>query len=207
MLMTTSLQNNPKLRRSTGRGGFSLVELLTVIAVIAILIAILVPVASTVRDSALRGKTRSQLAQYATAYESFRADQGHYPSMGASGAEFSLRGNNAVFIETLSGFTLDGQPPTQPYALRANPRRIRYYTFTSNEIARPGDPHAGEIVEAFGNPHIHVVVDRQGTGVIRASDFSSLPAERRPETLAGGVYFFVSNPEDSPEWLWITTWD
>jgi prepilin-type N-terminal cleavage/methylation domain-containing protein len=205
--MITFSQSRLQTPWSRPTSGFSLVELLTVIAVIAILIAILVPVASTVRDSALRGKTRSQLAQYATAYEAFRADQGHYPSMGAPGAEFSLRGNNAVFIETLSGFSMDGQAPSHPYALRANPRRIRYYTFTSNEFARPGEPHAGELVEAFGNPNIHVVIDRQGTGVVRASDFASLPSDRRPETLAGGVFFFVTNPENNPEWSWLTTWD
>ncbi len=194
--------NPPRARR-----GFTIVEVLLVVAVIAILMALLIPVATTVRDSAMRNKTRAQLAQYATAYEAFRADRGHYPSMGASGAEFNLRGNNSVFVETLTGRGLDGNPATNAYALRANPARERYYTFSAAEFAPAGHPHEGEIVDAFGNPNIVVVTDRRGDGVVRSADFQILPAERRPQTLMGGVFFYTANPGENTEWEWILTWD
>ncbi len=189
------------------RGGFTIVEVLLVVAVIAILIALLIPVATTVRDNAMRNKTRGQLAQYATAYEAFRADRGHYPSMGTAGAEFNLRGNNTVFVETLTGRGLDGNPATNAYALRANPDRERYYTFSAAEFAPAGDPHRGEIVDAFGNPNIVVVTDRRGDGVVRGADFQILPADRRPDTLMGGVFFYAANPGENPEWEWILTWE
>ncbi|MCC5807565.1 MAG: prepilin-type N-terminal cleavage/methylation domain-containing protein [Opitutales bacterium] len=194
-------------RRRTTRRGFTIVEVLLVVAVIAILLALLIPVASTVRDNAMRNKTRAQLAQYATAYEAFRADRGHYPSMGAPGAEFNLRGNNAVFVETLTGRGLDGNPATNAYALRVNPNRERYYTFTAAEFAPAGDSREGEIVDAFGNPNIVVVSDRRGGGVVRSADFQILPAERRPDTLMGGVFFYTANPDEDPEWEWIVTWE
>lgn len=53
------------------QGGFSLVELLTVIAVIGILIAILVPVASNIMDNARRTAAASNLRQIALAYHSY----------------------------------------------------------------------------------------------------------------------------------------
>ncbi len=60
---------NPTAYRATG--GFSLVELLTVIAVIGILIAILVPVASNIMDNARRTAAASNLRQIALAYNSY----------------------------------------------------------------------------------------------------------------------------------------
>lgn len=197
----------PPLRGGGGRRGFTVLEVLLVVAVIAILIALLIPVAATVRESALRNKTRAQLAQYGIAYEAFRADRGYYPSMGAEGAEFNLRENNAVFVETLSGRTLEGNPAANAYALRANPHRERYHTFTAAEFAPADGPFAGGIVDAFGNPNIVVVTDRRGDGVVRGDDFQILPPPLRPSVLAGGVFFYVANPVENPEWEWILTWD
>lgn len=63
--------------------GFTLVEMLTVIAIIGILIAILVPAVSAVRDNARSTASRATLAAIDTGLESFRANtsvgDGYYP--------------------------------------------------------------------------------------------------------------------------------
>lgn len=74
--------------------GFSLIELLTVIGIIALLAAITFPVMARVKDSAYRGADSSNMNALRTALALYRTDQGGYPpailgyaSLYASGAE------------------------------------------------------------------------------------------------------------------------
>ena len=188
--------------RTEGRfRGFTLIELLTVIAVIFLLMALFAPAVHAVRRSVAESKTRSQFSQYALAYEAFRADYGFYPSMAVSGSDFTLAGNNDVFVETLSGRTLNGNAAVHAYARAANRRLVRYYTFSPSAFA------GGEIVDAFGNPNIRVVIDRDLSGHVTAADFETLPPEMRPETLPGGVFFYSANPNNNPDWEWILSWE
>ncbi|HYD85248.1 MAG TPA: prepilin-type N-terminal cleavage/methylation domain-containing protein, partial [Opitutus sp.] len=60
---------------------FTLIELLTVIAIIAILAAILIPTVSSVRVSANKTKTKVQFSQWAGAIEAFRSEYGYAPQV------------------------------------------------------------------------------------------------------------------------------
>ena len=63
------------------RGGFTLVELLVVIAVIATLAAILAPVYTNAKKSVLRSRCQSNLRQISQAFEAYTSDQaGCYPN-------------------------------------------------------------------------------------------------------------------------------
>lgn len=64
-------------RRATA--GFTMVELLTVIAIIAILAAIVFPVMGTVRESARRGSTMSNLQKIAQGVAAYELDNREYP--------------------------------------------------------------------------------------------------------------------------------
>lgn len=61
------------------RQAFTLVELLVVIAVIAVLAALLMPLGASVKRTALINKTKSEMAQVETAIESYKAAYGFYP--------------------------------------------------------------------------------------------------------------------------------
>ena len=61
------------------RQGFTVVELLTVIAIIAILVGIFIPTVSFVRNTAREAKQRTQLVAIDMAIMAFRGDYGDYP--------------------------------------------------------------------------------------------------------------------------------
>lgn len=68
------------IRRKSG--GFTLVELLTTVGVIALLAALLAPVYVNAKKSAVRTACQSNLAQISKAFESYTADHGGcYPNL------------------------------------------------------------------------------------------------------------------------------
>jgi len=58
---------------------FTLIEMLTVMAVIAVLAAILLPVFGGIKRSGTIKKTRAQLGKVVMAIEAYKAQHGHYP--------------------------------------------------------------------------------------------------------------------------------
>lgn len=63
------------------RGGFSLIELLTVIAIIAILAGIIFPVMGAVKRRAKQTQCMTNLKQIAMAVQMFKQDNNHYPKV------------------------------------------------------------------------------------------------------------------------------
>ncbi len=189
--------------RKVASNGFTVVELLTVVAIIAILIGIFIPAASTVRRSTLKAKTKSQFNQYAIAYEQFRAEYGFYPTMGSEGERFDLKGQNAVFIQTLSGRTREGKPISESYANRANLRGISFYQFSQSEISSDSTSNCSElvpenvIVDAFGNPNISILVDTDRDGTVR---------DPAGNTVNAGVLIFSSS-RGCGDWKDVRSWE
>ncbi len=94
------LTNLPPAKRSIHvRSGFSLVELLAVIAIISILIGLTLPAVQSVRESARRTECSNNLRQHGLALHNFHSSNHHYPF----GAEFetghSWATNVLPFIE------------------------------------------------------------------------------------------------------------
>lgn len=59
--------------------GFTLVELLTVLAIIAMLVGLLIPSLTMIRNTAKEAKQKAQLTQIGLALTAFRNDYGDYP--------------------------------------------------------------------------------------------------------------------------------
>ena len=157
---------NPWRRRSA----FTLIELLTVLAVVGILLAILLPSLSAARVASQRAQTKARFAQWATAMELFRQEYGHYPVVTRGGkldAErfaAALLGRNALGGEPLGESTGADE-------LAVNVKRLTFYSLEAAEVSHDG----ATLVDAFGNSDIAVRVDWSGDGRIGPED--TLPGE------------------------------
>lgn len=80
---------HPTSRRSRA---FTLIELLTVIAIIGILAAILIPVTANVRESARQTKCASNIRQVALACIGYEAEMGRLPGPSVEGIRSPWRG-------------------------------------------------------------------------------------------------------------------
>lgn len=81
--------------------GFSLVELLTVIAIIAILAAVIFPVMGVVKERARQNNCMSNLHQIGTAVQMFKTDNRKYP-LALVGAVYDESGNAVDFTSAKS---------------------------------------------------------------------------------------------------------
>ncbi|MBM4032459.1 MAG: type II secretion system protein [Planctomycetes bacterium] len=73
------LCRNKRLQESFSRGGFTLIEVLVVMAILGSLAAILVPIINSGRRMAKIAATRNLLAQIETAISQFERQWGYYP--------------------------------------------------------------------------------------------------------------------------------
>jgi prepilin-type N-terminal cleavage/methylation domain-containing protein len=138
---------------------FTLIELLTVIAIIGILAAIIIPTVGSVKTSANKAKTKVQFNQWAAAMSLFKAEYGYYPTIHSSGlvdtTKFAaaLTGRN---LTTNAKVTTDG-----------NSKGLSFYSIADSELNTATPP---VLVDAFGNTEIAVVADTNGDGTITSAD-------------------------------------
>ncbi len=138
------------------RRAFTLIELLTVIAVIGILAGILIPTVGAARKAAVKSKSRAQMTGYATAIAQFKSQYGYYPT-GLTDAGASISGEDE-FIIALSGRDPNtNDPATGDWG---NNRAMRFYSFSEEEF-----DDADNLTDGFGN-EIYIAVDADGNGTI-----------------------------------------
>lgn len=125
----------------THLNGFTMIELLAVIAIVTLLAALLFPSVHSVKKSALKARTKAQFQQYSLALEQYRLEHGEYPDFIKKSGEnpISLAKNQESFIGALREF----------------------YNFTEQEF------NNGLIVDALGNPNIYIMADLNEDGIIQ----------------------------------------
>lgn len=199
-----------KMKKYSNHNGFTIVELLVVVAVIGLLVAILIPTVANVRESAKKAQSRSQFGQWISAIEMFRTEYGYWPDFNAkpgdNWAATPLNAENNLvvrvnetsqikrnFIEFLSGRHANGErwDPQADFDYKNHPnrRRTAFYDFTENDFDFISTPYTLkkdasniELRDSFENTDILIVMDGNQDGVIRLDD--------KPE-------YRVSPPENS----------
>ena len=187
---------------------FTLIELLTVIAIIGILAGIIIPTVGAVRENAMKTKTKAMFSQWVSAMDLFRQDYGYYPSPfdfpqkvannnGTGGGEFFnlLTGNeNSTF----------------------NPKGIRYYSFSEDAVADKAHDVADErdIIDAFGNNDFGMAVDTDLSGSIEKSnkaginELNGAPTKPEQNSIRSSVIFWtVSDDDDDDDFVEVKSWE
>ncbi len=88
--------------------GFTLVELLIVITVIAILAALVLRTAGYVQDKGARARAESEIAAISAALESYKADNGDYPR-GTNTLNTSAGNNNFLYTNLAPSASVGGK--------------------------------------------------------------------------------------------------
>lgn len=108
------------MQRWRTQWGFSLVELLVVVAILAVLIGLLLPVFNSARRAMVRTDCRSHLKQIGVAYQMYVNDWGSYPGPSALTSSPALADTRVLFcpddqtVRTLgaaSSYTFTGTVP------------------------------------------------------------------------------------------------
>jgi prepilin-type N-terminal cleavage/methylation domain-containing protein len=212
MKVSRGLVGNVIVEKNRRRAcGFTVIELLAVIAIIGILLAILIPSVASARTTANKARTRAQFNQWAAAIELFRSEYGYYPAFDST---FKVNGGATatghLFHDLLAARKRDGSAlAVDEAAALQNKKLIRFHVFAETDFADAGSADAGLLCDAFGTTDIAVLIDRNLDGVINTDDYGSdLPAVNgsRPTAndfptagLRAGVVFYDALPGSSDE--------
>jgi general secretion pathway protein G len=128
--------------------GFTVIELLTVLAIIGILAGLITTAAHEARKRALMAKAKAAISSVETALGMFQSDLGGYPTPGAG---------NANLINALSENTGTYVIGTQSYALPSDDWSGPYMNFKD-------EASTGEFLDPWGNPYVYEAGTDHGTG-------------------------------------------
>lgn len=184
------------------RRGFTLVELLVVVAIIGILAGLIIPAVAGALTKAKLAEIRTQFSQLATSLENFKGQYGYFPS-GIFDGNGRLDVSTAAgedFYECMEGIESSGTVPG------GNRKKIKFYSFPEDMVER----NATGAYTAFKAPldgvngPIIICIDHDGDGLIEtglSGDNATINASVGIYSLASGGTGEITHDES------VATWD
>jgi prepilin-type N-terminal cleavage/methylation domain-containing protein len=185
--------------------GFTLVELLVVIGIIGLLMALLFPAISAVKNSANKAKAAAVINQLGVAASAYYNEYNRWPKVRSS-AEFVY-----VFAglrDPLTGQDMSGQMQTE------NPRKIAFMDFKAKDVSSDSSGR-GEVAffDPWGTPYAYSFDNGQqgmyyaGPGMSHQQQWSDRTAydnavdkpfqdgNAQSQVINGGFAFFSNGPD------------
>lgn len=177
----------PKAPQQSSRSGFTLVELLIVIVVIAILAAITIVAYNGIADKARTSNLQANLSQDYTTLGTYNVDNSGYPT--------NLSSAEAAGVKASSGDTLAYIPTANGYCLEESNSATSYYITDNMSSAQSGTCPSQDTLFANQTPQ-HTNIDGTGVGAIVDSEHALNTGTWFPEAdgYIFGMYFSSSVP-------------
>ena len=166
-------------KRIAGKAGFTLIEMMIVLVVIAVLAAILLPVFLRVREKARCTTCQSNLKQIAVAMQQYvQESDGHYPVM-----EHVQDGKTIYWNDAITPYVKDGaifRCPTRQQANPENPETDYGYNWMG---LNTGQWDSNSEKNLFGNTQFAGVHE---SSIVPSSSVVALNYEGGPSSVDGG---------------------
>lgn len=208
--MKRTCQQLPQDLPGGDRGGFTLIEIIAVIAIMIILAGLVVPSILSVQNRAKRAQTEALFGKIVNALTLYYQDHGGYPDFtgNLNNGDVIVELNDSqhwrAFTEILALSHPDGSalenPEDEPLIRKFNPKLKRYFDLQLKELATQGGLPV--LVDGFGNPNIVVVIDADLDLRIRQDNLPGSVGRDLRQPIA--VYTRNTPRSDFPE---IASWD
>lgn len=181
------------------RPGFTLVELLTVIAIVGILAGVLFPAISGIRKKARQASAQTAFSQWASGIARYKQVYGFYPNIGASydSTKDSIHqldgsGMSLKFVQALSGKLPSGAPMTAANRRILNRNAEEFCAFGKDDFDENGfNDTTCVLVDRLGNQRIRVIFDTDNNTLIKSTPGpagrDSMPLEIRGAADPAGI--------------------
>jgi prepilin-type N-terminal cleavage/methylation domain-containing protein len=205
------------MKNTTRFSAFTLIELLTVIAVIGILAAIIIPTVGAVRTTAKKTQTRAQFSQIINAYKLFKQEYGYFPNFDVTGPidgglyVFKDNEDANMFSYAFTGKLLDPSDTIPSAYGKIGNRKSRKTFDLPPDYLTSINPDDAKLQDAFNNTEIAIIYDYNNDGRITlgsgaANDATDTLTDRQVAAADGGEKFApttgsatATTPPDIPD--------
>ena len=181
------------------RSGFTLVELLTVIAIIGVLAAALFPAIGGIRKRARQASAQTAFTQWAGGITRYKQVYGFYPNIGAAydSSKDSIHlledpATNLKFVKTMSGRLPTGTALSTVDRKSLNKTGAEFCSLGKDDFEAPANlTDASLLVDRFGNRNIRVIFDTDNNtnirNIVAPKGADSMPEEIRAIAGTSGI--------------------